>query len=322
LTLPGGTVNAMVDDAFDELAALAAIARRAGRAPRGDVWAGDDAAVLGGAPEQLLVTTDVMVEAIHFTRAFSPLTAVGWKALVSNVSDIAAMGGTPFAAVVGVCGATRSDLELLYEGFLEAAQHYRCPIVGGDLTDADELVISVTVLGRPNPPAPVLRSGARAGDHVFVTAPLGASAAGLRELRANPGAVGPNVDAHQRPVARLEEGLAATRGGATAMIDVSDGLGLDLHRLATASEVGFRLAEVPVASGARIDEALGGGEDYELVFTAPDWGKILGVFEDAGLSAPIRIGEIVDDPLARMLAGEPLLATGWRHRLDGRGDES
>jgi thiamine-monophosphate kinase len=305
--------------AFDELDAIAAITRRTGRPRAGEVWAGDDVAVLHSPAEQLLVTTDVMVETVHFTRAHSPLVAVGWKALVSNVSDIAAMGGTPFAAVVGVCGAARSDLVALYDGMLEAAQHYRCPIVGGDLTDAHELVISLTVLGRATDSAPVLRSGAQPGDHVFVTGPLGASAAGLRELRADPGASGANVDAHQRPLARVAEGRAAGAGGASAMIDVSDGLGLDLDRLATASGVGVRLGEVPVAAGATLEEALGGGEDYELVFSAPDWGEILGSFEDAGLGAPIRIGEIVEEPSLRSLAGQPLPPSGYRHRMDGSG---
>ena len=144
---------------------------------------------------------------------------------MSNLSDVAAMGGRTTAAVVGIAGATMEDLVALYEGFLDAGSHYGCPIVGGDLSDGDQLVVSVAVLGRGGG-RPVLRSGAQRGDHVFVTGALGSSAAGLRELLADETATGVNVDAHRRPIARTAEGPAAAVAGATAMIDVSDGFAL------------------------------------------------------------------------------------------------
>ena len=300
----------------DELAALRAIARWTGRPPEGETWVGDDAAVLAspGAGE-LLFATDLLVESVHFSRALSPLSAVGWKALVCNLSDLAAMAGQVTAAVVGVAGATIGDLEALFEGLLEAGSHYGCPVVGGDLSDGGELVISVAVLGTSGLHGAVLRSGARAGDHVFVTGALGAAAAGLRELLVDRGAQGPNVDAQRRPIARIAEGAAASMGGASAMIDVSDGFGLDIDRLASASGVGVRLDEVPIAPGATLAEALGGGEDYELVFTAPDWGKVYDAFDEAGLERPARIGEVVADPGSRLLGGRPFAATGYAHGL-------
>ena len=115
------------------------------------------------------------------------------------------MGGQTTAAVVGVAGATMHDLEQLFEGLSEAASHYDCAIVGGDLSDGDQLVISVAVIGEPVTDHSVLRSGAQPGDHIFVTGALGASAAGLRELCNDERAESPNVDAHRRPIARTRK---------------------------------------------------------------------------------------------------------------------
>src|SRR5205807_432458 len=135
-----------------------------------------DAAVLrppaGG---WLLLATDVVVEGVHF-RPETDLADVGWKALVVNVSDIAAMGGRPAHALVTVAGPSSVDLDRLYRGLVDAACEYACPMVGGDLANADQLVVSVAVTGTVDG-APVLRSGARPGDAIFVTGPLGAAAA-------------------------------------------------------------------------------------------------------------------------------------------------
>jgi thiamine-monophosphate kinase len=208
-------------------------------------------------------------------------------------------------------------------GVAEAAEASRCPIVGGDVSSSPELMVAVTVLGtvdRPDggaaEPALVSRAGAGAGDALLVTGPCGGSAAGLRELRA--GASGPSAgSAYRRPVARLPEGALARRCGAHAMIDVSDGLALDLHRLADASGVGFHLDEVPVAAGATLDEALGGGEDYELVF-AVDSAELPALqqrFEAEGLRVPLRIGTVVADEEVRVLGDQELERMGWQHRL-------
>ncbi len=121
------------------------------------------------------------------------------------------------------------------------------------------------------------------------------------------------VMAHRRPRARLAEGETARLAGATAMVDVSDGLLADLGHLADASAVGFRLDRVPVSPGATTEEALGGGEDYELVVATPDRGRLGAAFAEAGLRPPLLIGTCIADPGERTLAGEPITVSGWEH---------
>lgn len=305
-----------MDETGGELAAIALLARLLPPAPPGQTWIGDDAAVLDGpGGAKLLLATDCLVALVHFDLRWSSLADVGWKALSVNVSDIAAMGGRPTAAVVAVAGPLVGDLEPLYAGLAEAAAYYGCPVVGGDLSSATELVVSVAVLGASGDRDPVLRSGARPGDRILVTGRLGRAAAGLRLLAGDPRQTGDLANAHRRPLARLEEGRVAAAAGATAMIDVSDGLGIDLDRLAAASGVGVELDEVPVASGATPAEALGGGEDYELVFTAPDAGAVLAAFAEAGLAEPIVIGTCSADAGLRRLGDGPLPSAGFAHEL-------
>ncbi len=304
---------------FAELAAIQAMLP-APSAP-GEVWMGDDAAVLG-LPDAtwLLLAADTVVAGVHADLALTGLDDFGWKALAASVSDIAAMGGRPLHSLVTVAGPPGTDLGLLYEGLRVAAAEHACPIVGGDLANAPSLVVTVAVTGSCER-APVLRSGARPGDGIWVTGPLGASAAGLRcyqeraVARVGGTATAPCralMLAHARPRARLSAGLAARDGGATAMIDVSDGLSADLGHVADASGVGIRLDRVPVAEGATEEDALGGGEDFELVFCAADPGRVGEAF--AGLPAPLRIGVCTEDPGERTLAGRPLALTGWEHR--------
>ncbi len=212
----------------------------------------------------LVVSVDSTVEGIHVDLALCQPADVGWKALMGALSDLAAMGARPLGALVALCvpgGRGTGDLAVgVMEGVAEASRASGCPILGGDVSSAPNLVVSVTVLGTTDGGRPVARDGARPGDLVLVTGPCGGSAAGLRELRA--ATAGEEVDgflasAYRRPVARLAEGMAARRSGARALMDVSDGLALDLHRLATASGVGFALDDVPVVMGATLDEALG-----------------------------------------------------------------
>lgn len=287
-------------------------------APAGETWIGDDAAVVGSlAPgEHLLLATDAVVGGVHADLGLVGLDDFGWKALAAAVSDIAAMGGRPRNALVSVIGPPDTDLDLLYLGLSQAAQHWDCPIVGGDLVSAPVLVVSVSVAGVLAPGVrPVLRSGAQVGDLIFVTGPLGASAAGLDRLRA--GRLDPLgeslASAHRRPLARVCEGMAAAGAGASAMIDVSDGLAADLGHIADSSGVGFELDEVPVSPGASEDGALGGGEDYELIFTARDGQSVLEAFALASMRPPVLLGRVTSDRSARRLRGDQLDRIGWEH---------
>ena len=301
-----------------EFAAIDRLAAHLPRLPadaagRGEVWIGDDAAVLAmPAAPWLLLAADAVVAGVHADLRLTTLEDFGWKALTVNLSDIAAMGGTPAHALVTVAGPPDTDLEALYRGLGLAAGTYGSAVVGGDLSNAPALVVSVAVTGTSLQP-PVLRGGARPGDGIWVTGPLGASAAGLRLLRRDPATTpAPLRAAHARPVPRLAEGAAAAAAGATAMIDVSDGLAADLMHIADASGIGFELDGVPVASGATQDEALGGGEDYELIFCAPDADRVAQAF--AALRSPVWIGSCVASTGHRRLAGQVLAGRGWQHR--------
>jgi thiamine-monophosphate kinase len=284
----------------------------------------DDAAsvaVPGGG--SIVVSIDSVVEGVHVDLALCRPSDVGWKALMGALSDLAAMGARPVGALVALCvpESAQSDPPLalgVMAGVAEAAAASGCPIVGGDVSRAAQLVVTVTVLGSTDGEAPVPRSGARPGDVVLVTGPCGRSAAGLRQLRAGMAGDGDSLSlAYRRPVARLEAGVVVRQAGGHAMIDVSDGLSLDLHRLADASGVGFRLTDIPVADGATLEEALGGGEDYELVLTtgAADVDRLMEQFSAAALPPPIPIGVITAQADQRLLGPDDLVRRGWQHRL-------
>jgi thiamine-monophosphate kinase len=300
-----------------EFAAIARMAAALPPAPPGETWIGDDAAVVATPAGALLLAADTVVAGVHADLSLTSLEDLGWKALVANVSDVAAMGGEAERAVVSVAGPRGTDLDALYRGLGEAAAAYRCPVVGGDLVSCPTVVVTVAITGSVKG-QPVLRSGARAGDFIWVTGPLGGAAAGLRLLR-RPGTgsgvatqmVAARVADHARPRASVAEGTAARLGGATAMIDVSDGFAADLGHVADASGVGVDLDDVPVADAATEDEALGGGEDYRLVFTAADVEAVEAAFE--GLPPPVRVGRCVADAGVRRLRGRALTAAGWEH---------
>lgn len=291
-----------------------------GTPPDGDVWIGDDAAVVGSSEGRLVLATDAAVEGVHADLLLVGLDDLGWKALSATLSDIGAMGGRPSHALVTFCVPPGTDLELLAAGTAEAAARWACPVVGGDVTGSAQVVVSVAAIGVLDGPAPaVLRSGASAGDTVFVTGPLGASAAGLRLLRDGSGeAPGARalVEAHRRPQARVAEGICARSAGATAMMDVSDGLGLDLHRMADASGVGVMLERVPVAEGATEDEAISGGEDFELLIATSDAVGLVASFAAAGLRRPIEIGRCSAAPGRVECGGRPVPRSGYEHELD------
>jgi thiamine-monophosphate kinase len=301
-----------------EFAAIAAIqAVLPGPADPSELWIGDDAAVLGfPAGRRLLLAADTVVAGVHADLTLTSLADLGWKALAAAVSDVAAMGGDAGHAVVTVAGPPGTALGQLYQGLAAAAAACGCPIVGGDLANATDLVVTVAVTGSCAGP-PVSRAGARPGDAVWVTSALGAAAAGLRLLRAGAsgGAAEPRSDlvrAHARPVPQLAAGRAARQAGARAMIDISDGLAADVGHLAEASGVGMALEAVPVADGASREEALHGGDDYALAFCAPAASPVAAAF--AGLPPPHRIGVCTAEAGLVTLDGAPLAPGGWEHR--------
>jgi thiamine-monophosphate kinase len=282
----------------NELEAIEALVDRLPRPPGDEVWIGDDAAVLRGPSGPLLLAADTVVEGVHANLSITTVADMGWTALVRNVSDIAAMGGTPLHAVVTVTVPPRRgrDLAGLYDGLSDASSAYACPIVGGDLTSGPAFVVTVAITGTVDG-APVLRSGAQPDDTIYVTGTLGGAAADLHA-----GIAGRTA----RPLARVAEGTAARLSGATSMIDLSDGLGLDLRRVTKASGVGAIVDHVPVADRATLVDAMTGGEDYELLFTAPDDVRVRACFAD--LRTPIAIGRIVaGDEVVGLADG------GWRH---------
>lgn len=285
------------------------------------VGPGDDTAVLRPPGRPLLVTTDMLLEGSCFRLAEAGPRRVGRKAIAVNLSDIAAMAGVPTGAVVSV-GLPRlggRDLaEELYLGMREVADAFGVPLVGGDTNSWDgPLSISVTVLGEATERGPVLRSGARVGDWVMVTGPLGGSILGH----------------HLDFTPRVREALALHQAvDLHAMIDLSDGLARDLHHICEESHCGaVLLAEaIPITDAARelaardgrspIDHALSDGEDFELVFTVPPVDGERLIREPVPGVTLWRIGKIVPDGywLARGDAREPLAPRGYEHAL---GDE-
>jgi len=263
---------------------------------------GDDAASLQLPPENLmLVTTDILIEDIHFTRKSTIPYLLGIKSLAVNLSDIAAMGGIPrfFLLSLGIPkGYSVSFIDRFYEGVSQLAEVHDVSLVGGDTAVASKLTINGVVIGHCPPDQVMYRKGAHPGDHIFVTGPLGNSALGLeilrqrglrpRDFNARGETRGKNRDLlglvrhHLAPTPPVLKGRKIAKlAFATAMIDISDGLLADLGHIMEESQVGARVwvDQVPRSQAfekwARLyhprpmDLALGGGEDYELLFTAP-----------------------------------------------------
>lgn len=265
-----------------EDALLARLVARLGvRHPAVELGIGDDAAVLAGG---WCTSLDLLIEDVHFRMRTTNAHDLGWKAIAVNLSDLAAMGADPVGALVGLGlppGLSPDVLDELFAGFDACASAYGAQIVGGDMSRAPVLTLSVTVLGRAERPA--LRAGAVPGDIVCVTGPLGGSRAGfalLEGLELSLPERSVLVERHVRPVPLIAEGriLAPV---SHAMMDLSDGLATDARRLASASGVAVRidLDRVPVQAGAeRVAQAVerapgwfaaAGGEDYELVCALP-----------------------------------------------------
>ncbi|HEX3879306.1 MAG TPA: thiamine-phosphate kinase [Bryobacteraceae bacterium] len=229
---------------------------------------GDDCAVYHspGASEDLLFTTDLLVEDIHFRRETHRPEDIGWKALARGLSDIAAMGGEPRFCLVSLALAPWSDarwLDCFYRGLLKLAAREKTPLAGGDLGKSAKATCDIVVCGSVPRGKALRRDGAKAGDGIYISGELGSSALGFESQR------GKARQKHLRPEPRIALGKHLRRLGATAAMDLSDGLSLDLHRLATASRLSAEIAPPPIFRGATPEQALHGGEDYELLFTAP-----------------------------------------------------
>jgi thiamine-monophosphate kinase len=231
---------------------------------------GDDAAVVSVPGGQVVATTDVLVEHVHFRRDWSTAYDVGRKAAAANLADVAAMGGVGIALLVGL--AAPPDLPLqwaldLADGLRDECALVGAAVVGGDTVTAGQVVVSVTALGRTERVVP--RSGARTGDLVVLAGRTGRSAAGLQLLQAGT-TTGPLVDAHRRPEPPYAFGPLLAAAGATAMCDVSDGLVQDLGHIAAASGVGIALDSAALQDPeVDLQLVLTGGEDHALVATAP-----------------------------------------------------
>ena len=296
------------------------LAERVGPAPDGQVGIGDDAAVLA---DGTVVAVDTLVDGHHFSLRWTEPEDVGWKALAVNLSDLAAMGAEPTAALAAVTLPPGHPglADRLAAGLLDGAAAHGCPLVGGDTTSGSVLVVTVTVLGRvPDGGPPVLRRGARPGDGIYLTGLVGAAAGALDALAADHIPAPDHARALRRPRPRLAEGRAAAIGGATAMIDVSDGLTADLGHLLDASSVGATVdgAAIPIAHDVGFERAVSGGDDYELCFTAPDERRLAESFSSAQAAQPTRIGTITDGDRTLVYGGErtPLPRSGWTHPVD------
>lgn len=276
-----------------EFDAVRAMLARWGPLARG---VGDDCAVLDvPAGERLVVSTDASVEGTHFRRGWLTPAEIGWRATTSALSDLAAMGARPLGVLlaVSVPPSWRDALGELADGVGEATRAAGTVIVGGDLSGGGELSLTVTVLG--SAARPVGRDGARPGDALWVTGRLGAPRRALAALAAGAEPAPGDRARFARPAARIAEGRWLAAHGATAMVDVSDGLLADLGHVAAAS--GARLVldaeRLPRARGATVEDALGGGEEYELALAAP--AALDAAAFAARFGVPLtRVGEVHD----------------------------
>jgi thiamine-monophosphate kinase len=306
---------------------------------------GDDAAVIDAGDDYLLVSTDLLIEGIHFDLAYTPLHHLGYKAIAINVSDIAAMNGKAEQVTVGLALSNRFSVDAvdaLYEGMKAACDSFTVDLVGGDTTSSRAgLMISITAIGRVKKDKIAYRNGAKPSDIICVTGDLGGAFIGLQVLErekevyiTNP-EMQPQLEKYEYMVGRLLKAEARTdivsdlaEAGVvpTSMIDVSDGLASELFHLSKQSNVGIHIFEdkIPLdhqtydaALEFKLDPitcALNGGEDYELLFTIAQ-----ADYEKIKKHADIHmIGYTNDKPEERIMVSKqgtviPLKAQGWNH---------
>ena len=280
---------------------------------------GDDAAVVS-VDGDLVVSSDVLIEGRHFRTEWSTAADVGWRAAMQNIVDIDAMGAVPTALQVTLAAPGDLDVDWVLgfaDGMREACEPHGVGVVGGDLSGASEIAISVTALGETHGVDPVTRADAVVGDVVAVSGPLGAAAAGLAQLDAGVRVDEDTITLFLRPFPRIGAGLEAALRGATALMDISDGLIRDATRMARASEVGLaidsasvprHLGVAPVAHALGLDPlalALTGGEDHHLLACFPR--------ESAVPSGWTIIGAVIDDHDGVRVDGSVPTVFGWDH---------
>jgi thiamine-monophosphate kinase len=268
---------------------------------------GDDCAI-ARAPAQAedwLFTTDMLIEGVHFERATHSAADAGWKAMARGVSDIAAMGGRPKFCLVSLAVAPWTNRRWI-SGFYRGLLEHRVSVAGGDLARTDRVMADIVVVGSVPRGNALRRDGASATDEIYVSGELGASALGLATRR------GLAWRIHKRPRPRLALGeFLREKLRATAAMDLSDGLSLDLQRMATASGLTAEIAMPPVFRGASREQALHGGEDYELLFTVRARTRVPPAFGGIALT---RIGRMrKGTPGQVLLDGVPLPAMGYDH---------
>jgi thiamine-monophosphate kinase len=286
---------------------------------------GDDSAVLRlAAGSELLVTTDLCIENVHFRRAWHPASVVGHRCLTRGLSDIAAMGGEPLACFLSL-GLPEALPPAWTNGFLRGllalAKRYKVQLAGGDISSAPQITADIVVTGQvPAGKAP-LRSGANSGDRIYVTGTLGASAATLEQLFAGKKIRPTRSSPHFYPSPRVEVGSWLRKHHlATAMIDLSDGLSVDLAHICDESRVSTIVTadKLPLGKDANFDLALHGGEDYELLFTASARAKVPAQIAGVEITEIGVMRNRQDYSSAIQILGHngkvrPLAQRGWEH---------
>ncbi len=294
---------------------------------------GDDAALIQLRGRYQIATTDCLIEGVHFERDFLDWESLGWKALATSLSDIAAMGGTPKYALVSLDQPASTDFDdivKLYQGMLMLAKESGTVIAGGNISRASELGIHTTVIGVVDSPSKaLLRSKAKIGDVIAVTGSLGAAAAGLRTPYRSLGIGHSDAEALQRafwhPQPRLKVGQLLVKNGIKCAIDISDGFLADLGHILEASGVGARVeaeripihpSVVTIYGEEALQMALSGGEDYELLFTGKE-AAVSKVAAEAGCNVTV-IGKIIRGAEKLNVVNSHgrkmrIESTGWQH---------
>lgn len=286
---------------------------------------GDDCAVLQGRRgQQVLVTTDLCVEDVHFRRRWHPAHSVGHRCLARGLSDIAAMGGSPAACFLSMAIPPALPMKWLDEflrGLLQLARQFDITLAGGDTSSGEKITADIVVLGTVPAGKALLRSGARPGDQIYVTGELGGSAAVLKRLFAGKRVRPAGSDRHFHPMPRVEAGRWLRENNlVSAMIDISDGLSVDLGHLCEESRASalIEASAIPISKLAKLEEALHGGDDYELLFAARPRVKIPPEIDGVAVT---RIGTILPGTAGRSRVNirdnegrKRLLKTkGWQH---------